>query len=131
VECVILLCLNVISTSDNVPVNKKDIRMKSAASMLTNVFLASAFSFAASVALSNSAAAELTNCQKNYNQYKKEAGHKAFATTLGNDPGYHPGSCYYVSGYSIKKLAESKAVAECNRVRRKVDGGKCRVIDSQ
>lgn len=77
------------------------------------------------------ASAELTNCQKNFNQYRKAVGHKAFATTLGNDPGFHPGSCFAVTGYSLKKLAEKKAVENCNRVRRKIDGGKCRIIDSK
>jgi hypothetical protein len=100
--------------------------MKSTAVLLTSVLL-----LTLSAASPAAAAADLTNCQKNFNQYQKAPGHKAFATTLGNDPGYHPASCFAVVGYSIKKLAENKAVAECNRVRRKIDGGKCRVIDSK
>jgi hypothetical protein len=100
--------------------------MKSAAAILTGVFMVT---FCA--ALSSASANELTNCQKNFNEYLKAPGHKAFATTLGNDPGYHPASCFAVTGYSLKKLAENKAVSECNRVRRKMDGGKCRVIDSR
>jgi hypothetical protein len=100
--------------------------MKFTAAILASAFAAMFFLFTTAVQ-----AAELTNCQKNFNQYKKEAGHKAFATTLGNDPGYHPASCYAVTGFSFKKLAESKAVSECNRVRRKIDGGKCRVIASE
>jgi hypothetical protein len=100
--------------------------MRSAALMLTVLGMSAFFA-----AFTTPAKADLTNCQKNFNQYKKAAGHKAFATTLGNDPGYHPSSCFAVTGYSLKKLAENKAVAECNRVRRKIDGGKCRVIDSK
>ncbi len=79
----------------------------------------------------SSAFADLTNCQKNFNNYKKAPGRKAFATTLGNDPGYHPGSCSFVAGYSVKKLAEKKAIENCNRIRRREDGGKCKVIDSK
>ncbi len=100
--------------------------MKPVASILMTVFLLTACAI-----FSTPAAAELTNCQKNFNQYMKEPGHKAFTTTLGNDPGFHPASCFGVTGYSLKKLAENKAVSECNRVRRKIDGGKCRVIDSK
>jgi hypothetical protein len=77
------------------------------------------------------ASAELTNCQKSFKLYLKASGHKAFATTLGNDPGYHPGSCSRITGYSIKKLAERKAVEDCNRNRRKIDGGKCTIIASE
>ncbi len=61
----------------------------------------------------------------------KAPGHKAFATTLGNDPGYHPTSCSFVAGFTLKKLSEQKAVSQCNRNRRKEDGGKCRVIHSR
>ncbi len=100
--------------------------MKSTAAILTSVIV-----LAFCAASSTASGAGLTNCQKNFNQYKKEAGHKAFATTLGNDPGYHPASCFAVTGYSLKKLAENKAIAECNRIRRKMDGGKCQVIDSK
>jgi hypothetical protein len=83
------------------------------------------------VCLPTIAFAELTNCQKQFNKYKRAKGHKAFATTLGNDPGFHPGSCAAVTDFTFKKLAEKKAVEICNRIRRKEDGGKCKVIDSK
>jgi hypothetical protein len=72
-----------------------------------------------------------TTCQKLYARYTKAPGHKAFATTLGNDPGFHPTSCSFVAKFTFKRLAEKKAVQDCNRIRRKEDGGKCRVIHSK
>jgi hypothetical protein len=73
----------------------------------------------------------LTNCQKLYARYQDAPGHKAFATTLGNDPGHHPTSCSFIPGSSLKKRAEEKAVAQCNRIRRPEDGGRCKVINSK
>ena len=73
----------------------------------------------------------LTNCQKLFAKYQQAHGHKAFATTMGNDPGYHPTSCSLISNFSFKKLAEKKVISECNKVRRPEDGGACKVISSQ
>ena len=72
-----------------------------------------------------------TNCQKFYDKYLKASGHKAFATTRGNDPGYDPTTCSFFAGFTFKKLAEKKAVTDCNRHSRPEDGGHCQVIDSR
>ena len=81
-------------------------------------------------AQSNSAEAK-TNCQKFYAKYLKAPGHKAFATTKGNDPGFHPTTCSFFSGVSSKKLAEREAVKDCNENSRQKDGGNCKVISSK
>ena len=73
----------------------------------------------------------LTSCQKLYTRYQLAPGHKAFATTLGNDPGHHPTSCSFVPGFTMKRLAEKRAVVQCNQHRRVEDGGPCKIIDSQ
>ena len=79
----------------------------------------------------NNAAEAKTNCQKFYAKYLKALGHKAFATTKGNDPGFHPTTCSFFSGVSSKKLAERKAVKDCNENSRQKDGGNCKVISSK
>ena len=94
---------------------------------ITTAVSALVLAFAFSIASANAA----TGCQKLFARYLKAPGHKAFATTLGNDPGHHPTSCSFIASYSIKKLAQRDAVNECNGIRRKEDGGKCRVIDSK
>lgn len=75
--------------------------------------------------------AGLTNCQKLFKKYEMAGGHKAYATTMGNDPGFHPSSCHFAANFTFKKKAEQKAVELCNRVRRKMDGGRCKVIHSK
>ena len=72
-----------------------------------------------------------SNCQKFYDKYLKAPGHKAFATTRGNDPGFDPTTCSMFAGFTFKNLAEKKAVADCNLHSRPEYGGHCRVISSK
>ncbi len=90
-----------------------------------------AMAFAVAISFVATDAFALTNCQKLYARYQDAPGHKAFATTLGNNPGHHPTSCSFIPGQTLKRLAEKKAVAECNQIRRPKDGGRCKVINSK
>ena len=84
----------------------------------------------AAAAMPNQSQAK-TNCQNFFDKFQRAPGHKAFATSRGNDPGFHPTTCSFFSGFSFKKLAERKAVADCNHNSRPEDGGHCKVISSQ
>lgn len=94
-------------------------------------FLAAAFAVTFILSATASSVEAKTNCQNIYDRYLGAPGHKAFATSKGNDPGFHPTACSFIAGFSFKNLAEKKAVAECNQHSRPEDGGHCKVISSQ